>query len=469
MGDVLNRLKSWGRVAIATLGVMLMLWLVIFVRPDRPEVGERTEIKLWSVTGSEDIDPPGPKWFNESQDAIYLRPVGLPFMEIEQKFLTAAVGNIPPDLFEYFGSVAQWSTRGALMPLDEFMERDGFDRSQIFDALWEEMMWEGRTFAIPTGTANEAFYWNKAHFRAAGLDPDRPPRTWAELEEYALRLTKYNADGTIDRAGYIPGYWSPFGNPLYLNWPVQLGAKFLSEDGTRVILTAPANVKALEWEGKLFERLGRQALIAKRASYGYGTQHGFLGGNLSMIVQKSSFIQELDKFAPDLEYGVAPLPVPSEGMYGVIAGSVWIGIPAGAKNPEEAWEFIKFYTSSDVQSLVAQWGAEQQLASFFPANVEAANSPAARSSKHSEVFVKSMEWAHTSTVVPLAHTQFWRSYSEAWDRVMRGTQTADEALQQAEREVQRALDANIEYSRFYRERLERMARRAGRDPDGRKS
>jgi multiple sugar transport system substrate-binding protein len=156
-------------------------------------------------------------------------------------------------------------------------------------------------------------------------------------------------------------------------------------------------------------------------------------------------------------------------MYGVIAGSVWIGIPAGAKNPEEAWEFIKFYTSSDVQSLVAQWGAEQQLASFFPANVEAANSPAARSSKHSEVFVKSMEWAHTSTVVPLAHTQFWRSYSEAWDRVMRGTQTADEALQQAEREVQRALDANIEYSRFYRERLERMARRAGRDPDGRKS
>jgi hypothetical protein len=81
MGDVLNRLKSWGRVAIATLGVMLMLWLVIFVRPDRPEVGERTEIKLWSVTGSEDIDPPGPKWFNESQDAIYLRPVGLPFMD----------------------------------------------------------------------------------------------------------------------------------------------------------------------------------------------------------------------------------------------------------------------------------------------------------------------------------------------------------------------------------------------------
>ncbi len=469
MDDVLTRLRSRGRVAVAVAGVGLVLWLVVFVRPDHPEVGERTVIQLWSVTGSEDIDPPAPQWFNEEQDAIHLRQVGLPFMEIEQKFLTAAVGNVPPDLFEYFGSVAQWSTRGALMPLDEFMERDGFDRSMIFGALWEEMMWEGRTFAIPTGTANEAFYWNKAHFREAGLDPERPPRTWAELEEHALRLTKHAPDGSIERAGYIPGYWSPFGNALFLNWPVQLGARFLSEDGLRVILTAPANVEALEWEGRLFERLGRQALIAKRASYGYGTQHGFLGGNLSMIVQKSSFVQELDKFAPDLDYGVAPLPVPSEGMHGVIAGSVWIGIPAGAKNPEEAWEYIKFYTGAGVQTRVAEWNAGQKLASFFPANVEAANSPAALSGAHSEVFVRSMEWAHTSTVVPLAHTQFWRSYSEAWERVMRGTQPAGEALTQAEREVQRALDANIEYSRFYGERLERMAGRSGHAPGGRKS
>jgi len=470
MGPVIDRLKSWSRVAATFIGVLFVLWLILFVRSDERIPTDRTVIRLWAVTGAEDVDPPAPRWFNESQDAIHLRPVGLPFMEIEQKFLTAVVGNVPPDLFEYFGSVAQWSTRGALMPLDDFMERDGFDRSAIFEALWDEMMWEGRTFAIPTGTANEAFYWNKEHFREAGLDPERPPETWEELEEYAVSLTKYRADGSIERAGYIPGYWAPGASPLFLNWAVQKGARFLSEDGTRVTLTERANVEALAWEGRLFERLGRQALIAKRGSYGYGSQHGFHSGNLSMIVQKSSFVQELGMFAPDLDYGVAPLPIPEGGKRGVVAGSVWIGIPAGAPNPEEAWEYIKFYTQSDIQARVAEWNSEQNLASFFPADIEAANSEAAQSIPHIDVFVQSMEWAHTSTVVPLAHTQFWRSYFDAWDRVMRGTQTAEEALRQAEREVQRALDANIEYSSFYAEHLANLEQQdtpqAAGDSDG---
>lgn len=447
------------RYTAMTVGVACVAALFLFVRPERTAVPDREHVRLWQVTGAEDVDAQGPKWFNEAQEGIYVEAVGLPFLEIEQKFLTAVVGNVPPDLFEYFGSVAQWSTRGALMPLDEFMERDGFDRSSVFEALWEEMMWNGRTYAIPTGTANEAFYWNKAHFREAGLDPDRPPETWEELEEYAVRLTRYRDDGSIDRAGYIPGYWSPTPGALFLNWPVQLGARFLSGDGTRARLADEANRRALEWEGRLFERLGRRALIEKRASFGYGSQHGFMSGQLSMLVQKSSFVQEIAMFAPDMDYGVAPLPVPEGGRRGVIAGSVWIGIPEGAENPEAAWEFIKYYTSSDVQTRLAEWTAERNLAAFFPANVEAANSPAVQGLPHMDVFVESMQWAQSSTVIPLAHTQFWRSYQEAWDRVMRGTQDAGEALRQAEREVQRALNDQIGYNEFYTEYLDRRGRK----------
>lgn len=454
MAAAFQTLKRWCAHSATLAGVALGVYLLFFVRPPDDSRPGRVVVQLWQVTGAEDADPPAPQWFNESQEEIHLRPIGLPFLEIEQKFLTAVVGGIPPDLFEYFGSVAQWSTRGALMPLDGFMERDGFNRDAIFPALWDEMVWEGRTYAIPTGTSSEAFYWNKEHFREAGLDPERPPETWEELEEYAVLLTEYQPDGSIGQAGYIPGYWSALGAPLFLNWAVQKGARFLSEDGTRVMLAERPNIEALEWEGNLFERLGRQELISRRASFGYGSQHGFLGGQLSMIVQKSSFVQEIEMFAPGLDYGVAPIPVPEQGTRGVVAGPVWIGIPAGAENPELAWEYIKFYTSSEVQARVAEWLHEQNLAGFFPANVEAATRPVALSRPHMDVFVESMEWAHSSTVVPLAHTQFWRSYEGAWDRVMRGRQTAEEALRQAEREVQRALDSNIEYGLFHARQLE---------------
>ncbi len=58
----------------------------------------------------------------------------------------------------------------------------------------------------------QALYYNRDHFREAGLDPDRPPRNWDELLEYARRLTRYDEDGMIVRAGlslrksgYSPG------------------------------------------------------------------------------------------------------------------------------------------------------------------------------------------------------------------------------------------------------------------------
>lgn len=174
-----------------------------------------------------------------------------------------------------------------------------------------------------------------------------------------------------------------------------------------------------------------------------------------MIVHKSSFPEEIEKDGPHLNYGAAPLPIPEGGQPAVIAGSVWIGIPAGARNPDLAWEFIKYYASAPVQARNARFAAEMDLAAFFPANIEAANSSFQQSLPHMDVFVSSMDFARSSTVVPLAHTQFWRAYQTAWDKVMRGSATAREALLEAEREVQRALDEQLAYNLFYADYLDR--------------
>jgi len=436
----------------AFVGILLCLALIFFVQPESVSHPDREVLQLWRVTGAAK-EPPVWEWYNESQDEIFANKVGLPFFEIEQKFLTASVGNVPPDVFEYFGSVPQWSTRGALMPLDEFMERDNFDREKIFGSLWEEMQWDGKTFAIPVGTANEAFFWNKEHFREAGLDPDRPPQTWQELEEYALKLTKQNADGEIVQAGFIPGYWSASPTPLFLVWQIQNGATFLSEDGKTVTLATEENIEAIEWQKELFEKLGDEKLVRMRASFGYGSQHGFLSGKVSMIQNKSTFPDDISKFADGLEYSVAPFPVPKGGKKATLSGPLWIGIPSGAKNPEAAWDYIKFYTSEATQERWAQYAADNNLADFFPANIEAATSPEQLARPHMDTFTESMQWAHTSNVVPMAHTVFWREMTSAWDRTIRGDATAKEALEEAERAVQKALDDQIDYNLFYRDHL----------------
>lgn len=453
--------RTWTPRVLLAAGLAGAAGIVLFVRTPNPAPEGRQVIRMWQVTGAEDQEKPViPVWFNESQKRLFVQTVGLPFLEIEQKFLTAVVGGIPPDVFEYFGAVAQWSTRGALMPLDDLMKRDGFDKSSVFPALWEEMTWNGHIYAIPTGTGNEAFYWNRENFRKAGLDPDRPPATWAELDDLAVKLTARAPDGSIERAGYIPGYWSPGGPQLFLDWPLQLGAKFISDDGRRATLVTTAAIEALDWEGKLFGKLGREQLILKRSSYGYGTQHGFLSGNLSMMVNKSSFVQEIQKYAPNLDYGVAPLPVPAGGRQAAVAGCVWMGIPKGAADPEAAWEYIKFCSKATIQQRSAEDSARRHLGGFFPANIEAANSPFQMSLPHMAVFVQSMDFGRSSTVVPLAHGVFWRSYSDAWESVMLGRQTAEAALRQAEKAVQRALDEQLDYNEFYQDYLARQAKSA---------
>jgi hypothetical protein len=86
---------------------------------------------------------------------------------------------------------------------------------------------------------------------------------------------------------------------------------------------------------------------------------------------------------------------------------------------------------------------------FFPASIEVSKSPKQMALPYMDVFIDGMEWARSPTIIPLAHAVFWREYQNAWDVVMRGQKGAREALEAAEKEVQRALDDQIDYNKFY--------------------
>ena len=87
--------KIAGRALLA-VGLACAVSLLVFVRPPKVGHSDRTVITSWRVTGAEEEEPAIADWFNESQDKIWVQPVGLPFAEIEQKFLTSAVGGNSP-------------------------------------------------------------------------------------------------------------------------------------------------------------------------------------------------------------------------------------------------------------------------------------------------------------------------------------------------------------------------------------
>jgi multiple sugar transport system substrate-binding protein len=188
-------------------------------------------------------------------------------------------------------------------------------------------------------------YYNKKMFADAGIA--NPPRTLDELAEDAKKLTKKNPDGTIQTAGFLPLF------NFYENLPAHLapavGAKWLTSDGKSAIGSDPAWQKLLKWQKDLVDWYGYDNLVKFRAATGdeFSADNAFQKGQLAINIDAEFRIAFAKDQAKDLQFGVAPLPTADQSLYGsgYITGNV-IGISKNAKNPEAAWELIKYLTAN---------------------------------------------------------------------------------------------------------------------------
>jgi len=120
-----------------------------------------------------------------------------------QKLLSGVVGNSPPDVFRretlLLGDIA---ARDILMPLDEFADRHkdqqfAINPDDYYRGAWEQCFYDGHLYAIPEGAITLVLSYNRELFRKAGLDPDRPPRTWDEWRDCTEKLTIKDDEGNI--------------------------------------------------------------------------------------------------------------------------------------------------------------------------------------------------------------------------------------------------------------------------------
>ena len=228
MGEYRNRPRLQGRGGILSLRrarpfrfgaaclVLASVWFlsgcnVIIPQPRDDYVDGRLQITYWEKwTGFEGeairrvVDR-----FNAKQDRIRVNLVTM--SQIDRKALVAIAGGDPPDLVGLWSAgLSQFAEKRALMPLEPFMEKAGMPRDAFLDVFLEQNTYRGTLYGLPTTPASTALHYNKRLFREAGLDPDRPPRTLAELDAMAAKLTRYDAQGRLVQVGFTPsepGWW----------------------------------------------------------------------------------------------------------------------------------------------------------------------------------------------------------------------------------------------------------------------
>ena len=374
--------------------------------------------------------------FNASQDRIFVDFSSV--SQIDRKLMLAISGGVPPDVAGIWGfNLPVYAGNNALMPLDKFAAQAGIQRDQYIDVYWQMGCYRGHLWGLPTTPASTALVWNKKLFRAAGLDPDRPPRSIAELEEYNERLTKRRSDGRLAACGQLPSEtgWHEL-------WGIWFGGTLW--DGTNTITAnSPQNIAAFQWIESYPKRFGSQDLLAFHEASGNfaSPQNPFFTGRVAMILEGPWMYNYIKQYAPDdFEWGVGPFPSadPEHLKNVTVVEMDALAIPAGARHPKEAFEFIRYVNSRKPMEKLCL--GQLKFSPLRECSQEFYQ-------KHPDPNIREyVELAKSPNAHFLPQLTTWNMYSndmnQAFDRIWAGKASAREALDEVQRHEQPVFDGS---------------------------
>jgi multiple sugar transport system substrate-binding protein len=352
----------------------------------------------------------------------------------------SAGSGMPDVIVEDRPQLPQRAADGIAENLQERATADGVSADQFYEFAWNQTLYDGSTYGIPFETDVTVLFWNKNAFREVGLDPEQPPQTWAEAEEYAAKLDKKAADGSYERIGMFPLI-----NRGVDIWAYTNDVEWISAEGQPQI-NSPQAVETVEWVKKWVDKYGGWPAIQEfRGQFAAPPNDPFMSGKVAMIVDIAGYSSQLNFYRPqvpraddpsqreNMEWGVGDMPYNTDK--GSWSGGFAFSIPKGARNQDAAWEFIKCATGAEGQ---ASWARDTYA---IPTNKAAANDPVLQADPNWKVFSEAMTYSTGGNLLPQYpnwREQLDQRYEQVWNGELPAKEALDQAQQAIEEEVQTA-------------------------------
>ncbi|AEE95967.1 ABC transporter substrate-binding protein [Mahella australiensis] len=380
---------------------------------------------IWSDGTGKEVSAELISDFQKQHPEITVKDLGVSFWDYWTKISTAIAGGSGPDVaFNDINNVPARAKAGAILKLDEYITRDNFDMNIFFPNLIDVVKYNGSVYALPLDTDVRVLYYNKAAFREVGLDPAKPPANWDELEQYADKLTKWNGDKMLDRIGF-----SPFmGNAYLWTWAWTNGGDFFDDQGNPTI-NKQENIETLEWMVKIQNKYGVKAIQAFNSQTGSLGYSPFIAGKIAMVVDNNTLYSQIKQYAPDMEFGVAPIPYRKQPASWSNGFTLEIVDNKDKAKADAAWEFLKFMTDKEAQmKLVTKL-------SDFVANRTVAEDPSLMSDPVWASFVEQMKVSKFREYIE-ASPSWFNSIGGDIDAAANGKKTPKQALDDAQKLIE---------------------------------
>jgi sn-glycerol 3-phosphate transport system substrate-binding protein len=306
---------------------LFLIALVVVVVAPAPSYA-KTEIYFWhAMTGQlGDALDTQVKEFNQSQNDWEVKPIR---KGTYPETLTAAIAAYrqknPPHIVQVFEVGTQTMLlSGAVYPVYELMQANEIKMN------WDDFIKpvvgyytkDGKLYSMPYNSSTPIFYYNKDAFKKAGLDPEKPPKTWKDVEAYAKKILSVGAA----KCGFSTGWpsWTMVEN-MHATHDQPFATKnngFGGVDGVELLINREFGQK----------HIGALAAWQKDNVYSYGGRQGtadpkFINGDCAMYIQSSALIGGFTR-GVKFDWGTGELPhwgPPYKKATSIIGGAtLWV-------------------------------------------------------------------------------------------------------------------------------------------------
>jgi multiple sugar transport system substrate-binding protein len=367
-----------------------------------------------------------------------------------QQFLNSVASGQPPEVvYADRTQIGTFASRGAIIPLDDCIDGEGIDTSVFRKPALDQVTFDGKVYGVPEFNVVQITQANSSLLGKAGLTlEDVNGSDWDAVAAADKKLMK-ESGGKLT----VIGYDSKMPEFLPL-WAKANGADLISADGKTAQLDDPKVIEALKFAVGIYDAQGGFSKVkAYRDSadfFGGGNQ--FASSTLGAMPMEQWYVNVLNDVSPQAPVAFDTFRDKQGEPLAFASGSAW-GIPKGSKNPEAACRFAKTMTMTSswvkaAEARVKKRGSEGGMfTGVLTGNTEADEKIRAMVKPSGDAkWDQAVEATYTandhtfSLPANPAGEEFETAWQDAVNRVLNGQQSPEEAMAQAQKEGQKALD-----------------------------
>ncbi|WP_320128926.1 ABC transporter substrate-binding protein [uncultured Sphaerochaeta sp.] len=319
--------------------------------------------------------------FNASQSDIIVESTYQgSYYDIGAKLQAAVASGSAPSVAQMeIGRIGMYALADKLVDLKPFFTEDKEDVNDLIGGLMNYSYYNNKLISLPCARSTPAMYYNKALFKAAGLDPSKGPETWDDLENYAAKLTKNG----------VYGFSVPIDSWYYLSMVMAAGGDIFNKEGNNIGFNNVSGTKPLTFWLDMIKKGYMLVPAGQDYNSSEACRSAFTAGKTAIIMQSSGSYSELVKNSP-FEVGVCFMP--KDVRFAVPPGGANLIMLTGNPTLEAAaWTFLKYMTNAENS---ARWSIGT---GYFPTRYSAIENSAFKeylsSNKEAQTLIDQLKYA----------------------------------------------------------------------------